>query len=101
MFANPLMDGAPCFPDVGGPTRTRDQVDTLHVLRVNGSFHRSEGITNRVEGSKRRGDIIPLKDSSNLVRGSLDIGKVDPYTAFLRLFFNSCIPRCFKESLLT
>ena len=78
MFADPLMDGSTCFPNIGGPTRTRDQVDTLHVLRVNGIFYRMEGITNRAEGSKRRGNIIPLKDPSNLVRGSLDIGKVDP-----------------------
>eukprot|EP00253_Pinus_taeda_P024775 PITA_24775 len=39
MFANPLMDGAPCFPDIRGPTRTRDQVDTLHIFRINGIFH--------------------------------------------------------------
>ena len=52
MFSDPLMDGAPCFPDVGGPTRTRDQVDTPHVLGVNEIFNRPEGITNGVEGSK-------------------------------------------------
>lgn len=78
MFAYPLMDGASCFPDIGSSTRTRDQVDTLHVHRVNRIFHRSEGFTNGVEGPKGRGDIIPLKDPSNFVCGSLNIGKMDP-----------------------
>ena len=77
MLASSLINGATRLTNIGGPAGTRNNINLFHVLRVDRILYRPEGFTNGVEGSKGRGDIMPLKNPGNLMSGPLDIWKMD------------------------
>lgn len=87
--------------NVGGTIRTRNDIDTLYVHRVDRILHWVEGFSNGVKGSKSRGNIMLPKDLHNLISGPLNKRKMDSWDSFFRFFFNHWISGSFKESFLT
>ena len=71
MLTNPLINGATRLTNIGGPTGARNHINPLHVFQVDRILHRFEGLTNGVKGSKGRGNIMLLKNPSNLISGPL------------------------------
>ena len=101
VLTNPLINGTTSLPNIGGPTRTRDQINTFHILRVDGILHRSEGHTNGVQGPKGHRDTMLPENPSNSISGPLNIRKMDTWNSFLRFPFSQRILGSFKESPLT
>jgi len=88
VFMNPLINRAPSFTSIGGPTGTRNNIYSFHVLGVNRVFYRSKQATNGVKGSKGWGNIMLPKDSSNLVSGPLNEREIHPWDSIYRVFLN-------------
>ena len=88
MLTNPLINGATSLSNIGGPTGTRNNINPFHVLRVDRILYRPDGFTNGVEGSKGRGDIVPLKNPGNLISGPLDIQKMDTWDLLFQISFS-------------
>jgi len=88
MLTNPLINGATSLTNIGGRTGTRNNINPFHVFRVGRILYRSEGFMNGVEGSKVRGDIMPLKNPGNLISGPLKIRKMDTWDLLFRFSFS-------------
>lgn len=76
MFINPLVYWSSSLPNIRSSTRTRNDVNTLPILRVNRALNRMKRTLNSVKGSKRRINLMFLQDPSDFICDPLNKRKM-------------------------